>query len=345
MEKEHFILLFSSLGDYLRKWISGEIKDSVLDQAVEEDCSENPFFTPHFQKFSIASICDKFLKEEKIRYWLNGYDFSEEVQKQTRKKKIVLITAGNIPLVGFHDLMCTTLTGAEIYLKHSSKASHLFPAIISLLCNLDKSRTLGKRIHIIDRATLETLPFSPDLLIMTGNDKNGMIVHQRYKNTPSLIRGSRISVGVLSGKELRDDFSRLADDITTYFGLGCRSISHLLVPQGFDLTALKALIADKMAMSEENVFNSIYLKNRAFYTLSSIDFIDCKPFILVQKEDPFNSPGVVSWSSYKNKMERDLFLERFDSAIQKIYYNFGEAQGPELTDYPDKSDTLLFLYS
>lgn len=344
MTKESFIFLFSRLGDHLRRWINGSIQDLNLDRMIELGHAENPFFTPFFQRYAISAICDNFLSEEKIEHWLGQYDsLLTATHSKERNKKILIIMAGNIPFVGFHDFMCAALLGGEIYIKCSSKDRSLFPYLISLLGQIDTHDELPF-IRFIDKSAINH-SLSPDAIIMMGSNSSGDYIEKTLPNTPSLIRKERISIAVLKGDEDREQIKLLSEDIITYYGLGCRSVAHLLVPCGYDLSILINAMKETASLFRDAHFQNIYLKNRALLTLSQEEYVDSPPFIFVKRSSPFNPLGIISYYTYLSNNDISSFLSVYDENIQKIYYNFGVAQKPELDEYPDNQDTLQFLLS
>ena len=96
-----------ALGEYM----SGEEWQAIEDDAMHA----NPWFTTEHIAQARDGIVRQFLDKEKLTLWATGY------QLPACKKNVGIVMAGNIPMVGFHDLLCGIVSGHNLFLKLSSK--------------------------------------------------------------------------------------------------------------------------------------------------------------------------------------------------------------------------------
>ncbi len=325
---------------------AGQAEFSALSYEVAK---QNPFFTRAMQEYALRAIAEKFLTEKALEKLL-GYvplDFPKD-------RKVGLIMAGNVPAVGFHDLLCTLCLGARAYVKLSSKDSLILPAIVGLLGKIAP--------EISARIFMEGGPFSRsgllfggqkmDFLLFSGSDSTKSLLKDEFPGVPMLARGSRFSLGVLSGKEDTSQLELLAQDMFLYCGMGCRSISYLFVPKGFDLQRLvNASSCMKRQLEEIGPYMSNYRRLRAIAQIegrigSSSDmggFIDGGFFLLERSAQPFPPTGCVRFNFYDDFLQVEQFCRTHRDKIQKKYTNFGIAQLPDTDDWTDGINTVEAL--
>ncbi len=247
--------------------------------------------------------------------------------------------AGNIPLVGFFDLMCVLISGHDCLYKPSSKDSILIDYICKLLSEIDPSLPL-------QRLNGERL----DAIIATGNDNTNRYFRALYHNMPVLFRSSRYSIAVLDGDETQTDLEGLRQDIFTYFGMGCRNVSQLFLSRNYDVEPLIE------ALQKHPITHPPYLHNYrqalALNTMQGRSFTDCLFFLLRESREPSQMISELTYTYYDALPEVDNWISEHNDQIQCIVSNhisyprwihFGQAQHPTLTDYPDGIDVMKFL--
>ena len=345
MKKNLFISLFFGLGEYLRSYLNGELQDRGLDEAIDLSYGNNPLFTPFFQKYALSAIAENFLKKDMLDCWIGKYDSFRESDGSfgLGNKESEIVMAGNIPLVGFHDLMTVIAVGLKATVKLSSKDPFLIPAVLKIIKKLDGGVEVVDRVKFIDKDYYQKEQSSPDSLIMMGSDRSASFFENRYPFVPKLIRKSKTSVGVVRKNIDDDELRLLASDVLLYYGMGCRSITHLKVERDFDMNRLISALGDCSSMTDNNVMKNIFRRNSAIYTMEGIPFYEGGNMVVIEDDNYTHAPGVVSYSWIETIEALEEEFESNRELIQKIYLNFGQAQRPQVGDYPDDKDTMLFL--
>lgn len=324
------------LGAYLRN------PDEALETVMYRAEAENGWFTIANQQQAINEIAQQFLDENKLRDWLKGYTILDVPPP----KIIALILAGNIPLVGFHDVLCVFLCGYKARIKLSEKDSALLPFLLLKLIELDAHT---KTYFEVSEGPIREI----DAIIATGSNNSSRYFEAYFSKYPNIIRRNRTAVAVLNGAESTEDLAHLRDDVTNYFGLGCRNVSHIMVPNGYDFTHLLDIFHEEKKLVDHNKF-----KNNFDYA-SSIMLLNLVPHLvtasaLLTENVALTSPiAVLHYSFYNNLDEVNASLEEKKESIQLVVSNeklsfsptlkFGEAQSPRLNDYADGVDTMAFL--
>lgn len=325
------INIYKALGERLEGFGTTERSRAIIDEAM----AENPWFTAEDIVRAVDAIRCDMLQNPELEAWIKSYPTPQ------RRERVALIMAGNLPLVGFFDLMCVTLSGHECHYKPSSKDSVLMEYIVSELRSIEPTIALHR--------------FNPeaeyDMLIATGGDAAMHHFDTHYPTTRRLLRGSRHSVAVLSGRESDEELRGLARDITAYSGLGCRSVSMIFVPRGHMPNIVSAQPAsDKLRRNLRS--------ERALRTMTAQPFTDCGGFILVPGSEFSTSLAVVTLSEYDTRAEVEEWIMNNGEHIQCVVSHlenlssalpfgrtipFGQAQHPTLTDWADGIDTMKWL--
>lgn len=328
---------FSALGAQLTEILSDISGESTLKSVIELSYRENPLFTPNMQIHAILSICKEFLNRRVIEEWLRPYRY----KIGEREKTVLIVMAGNIPMVGFHDLLATLACGYKAVVKLSSKDRHWMPLLYDLLSDINS--------YWRDRITFsETLPMDADIVVASGSDITSKFLKSKYSSSHTLIRGSRYSVALLKGNESRSDLEALAKDLFLYYGLGCRSVSSLLVPAGYDFTVLmEACVSMKSEVVSDDYISS-YKYQKAICTMSSNEFIDGGFFIMVKSGSTPPPPGVINFLEYDSPEEAESYIEENHDKLQCVVnykegVTFGNTQNPAIDQYADGVNTLDFL--
>lgn len=340
---------FIALGKFLKQFsLEGNKKDETVNNKgsffndfealINLSQSHNGWFTPEQVYFSIQSWANA-LTEENLTQWLSAYDF-----KETEPKKIGLILAGNIPLVGFHDFLTVLITGNDVLVKTSSNDQHLIKFLAQYLVTLDQR--FSKKITFVE-GKLEGF----DAVIATGSNNTSRYFDYYFKNVPSIIRKNRNSVAILTGNETKEDLEDLGEDIFRYFGLGCRNVSKLFVPKNYDFKAFfEAIFKYKDVIFYEKYANN-YDYNKAVFLMSLYKLLD-NEFLTLKEDESYSSPiSSVFYEFYEDIEALKLRLKADEEQIQCIVSNhlvensitFGQTQKPKLWDYADNVDTIAFL--
>lgn len=300
--------------------------------------SHNGWFTPNQVHFAIQSWAEA-LTEENLNLWLSKYDFST-----VQPKTVALILAGNIPLVGFHDFLSVVISGHKVLVKTSSNDQKLLPFLAKYLISIHPE--LENYITFTE-GKMEGF----DAVIATGSNNTARYFEFYFKDKPSIIRKSRNSVAVLTGNETSEDLANLGEDIFRYFGLGCRNVSKLFVPKGYNFDAFfQAIYEQKDVIYYEKYANN-YDYNKAVFLMSNFKLLD-NEFLTIKEDSSYASPiSSVFYEYYEDVNEIKNRLETEAEQVQCIVSNgitensiaFGETQKPNLWDYADNIDTLEFL--
>ena len=342
---------FVELGNFLRQFSEeGNVKSvSVLHNdlffddfasLIELSQSHNGWFTPEQVLHSIQSWA-KALTEDNLNQWLSNYDFPK-----IEPKKVGLILAGNIPLVGFHDFLSVLISGHDVLVKTSSNDQYLLKFLANYLIAVEPK--LNSKITFVE-GKLEGF----DAVIATGSNNTARYFEYYFKDKPSIIRKNRNSVAVLNGTESHEDLLGLGEDIFRYFGLGCRNVSKLFVPKGYNFEAFfKAMYEYRDVIHYEKYANN-YDYNKAVFLMSNFQLLD-NEFLTIKEDSSYSSPiSSVFYEFYDDLEEIKTRLHTDTEQIQCIVSKdlipnsvaFGQTQQPKLWDYADNVDTLAFLIS
>ncbi len=342
---------FIELGTFLRQFsLDANTKN---EQALHNDLffdsfvsllelsqSHNGWFTPDQVYFAVQSWAEA-LTEEHLNSWLSKYAFDSN---QYSTKTVGLILAGNIPLVGFHDFLSVLISGHNVLVKTSSNDQHLIKFLANYLIAVDSriadyiTFTDGKLEHF-------------DAVIATGSNNTARYFDYYFKDKPSIIRKNRNSVALLNGTESHEDLVGLGEDIFRYFGLGCRNVSKLFVPKGYNFDAFfKAIYEQRDVIYYEKYANN-YDYNKAVFLMSNFQLLD-NEFLTIKEDSSYSSPiSSVFYEYYddleviKQQLKNDA--DQIQCIVSKNLVEnsipFGQTQKPKLWDYADNVDTLKFL--
>lgn len=300
--------------------------------------SHNGWYTPEQVYFSVQSWAEA-LTEENLDKWLSTYDFSK-----VAPKKVALILAGNIPLVGFHDFLSVLITGHDVLVKTSSNDQHLLPFLANYLIAFESG--FKNKITFVE-GKLEGF----DAVIATGSNNTARYFEYYFKDKPSIIRKNRNSIAVLNGKETKEELTALGEDIFRYFGLGCRNVSKLFVPKGYSFDSFFEAIFEYQDVIHYEKYANNYDYNKAVFLMSNFKLLD-NGFLTLKEDSSYGSPiSSIFYENYENLDDLGKRLEKESDQIQCIVSNnlvknsvqFGYTQKPNLWDYADNVDTISFL--
>jgi hypothetical protein len=321
------ILAISQLSQFYRSMLNDE------DHPVWFRCSqENAFFTEDSIRLALATWADA-LTVEGLEAWLLPYEIQENSEKV-----VGVVAAGNLPLVGLHDALCVLLSGFKLQLKPSSSDRYLMVESLNYLEGLPE---FSSRIAVVEKLS------EYHKVIATGSNNTNRYFEVYFRNVPALLRGNRNSVAILTGNETKEELTNLGHDVFTYFGLGCRSISKLLVPRGYSFNALFEAWEHFAEIKNHFKYFNNYEYHLAGYLVNQIPFLS-NDWVIIKEDEAWSSPiGVVYYSYYDSLEEANTIIQQHEGKIQCVvgqgYFPLGTAQFPQLNDYADGVDTISFL--
>jgi hypothetical protein len=292
----------------------------------------NNWYVSEFVKESLINISE-LLKEEGL------IKFSETI-KETPQKTVAIICAGNIPMVAFHDILCVLLSGNKALIKLSSDDNVLIPFFLKLLTHYQPE---FENQILFAEGKLGAF----DAVIATGSNNTAQHFKTYFGKYPHIIRKNRSSIAVLTGNESSEDLKNLGKDIFLYFGLGCRNVSKVMVPEGYSFDKFFESIVDFGFVVNNKKYGNNYDYHRAIYLLESMQFLD-NNFLMIKESADLHSPvGVLYYQYYKNEKELTDHLKALNGELQCIvgdnHTPFGYSQQPVITDFADNVNTLEFL--
>lgn len=310
----------------------------ALQAAINRTKFENQWFTNNDIKHSLAAITNNYLSEEKLRNWLANYDLPEN----THPKIVGLVMAGNLPLVGFHDFLTVFISGHKAQIKLSSKDKRLLPYIISTMIAIDER--VKDYIEIVERLK------GFEAVIATGSNNSARYFDYYFGKYPNVIRKNRNSVAVLTGNETPEELIELGKDIFQYYGLGCRNVSKIMVPVGFDFVKFMDGLQAYQYLMHHNKYKNNFDYQLSLLLLNKEKHFSSHHLLLVERKNIASAVSVLHYEFYEKEQELADKIIDHQAEIQcvvgdakKGYIPFGKAQMPELWDYADKVDTLDFL--
>lgn len=338
MELPSRIAVLVALGEKLRSF------DAERDRIIQQSCIANPWFTPQSIAESIEAIANNYLNEQNLRQWLKPYNLPPSPNPC---KTIGLVMAGNIPLVGWHDFLCVFISGHKAQIKLSGKDSLLFPYLVNLLVKI--APETHQYISIVEQLS------GFDAIIATGSNNSARYFEYYFGKYPHIIRKNRSSAAILSGNESPEEIRALGKDIFQYFGMGCRNVSKLFVPMGYDFPNLLHHFEPFADLLQHNKYKNNYEYYYSIYLLNG-QVKYASDFLVLQENSAVASPiGVLHYEYYTDTNDLNNKLAEQAEQIQCVvssgissngtYIPFGSAQQPQLWDYADGIDTLQFLAS
>jgi hypothetical protein len=329
------IRAFDSLGNILKNYLNAPnaLENEWLYGAVSLSFSKNGWFTEREVHFALAQWAE-LLNEGAIKNWIDD-DF-----ESTQPAKVGLVLAGNIPLVGFHDVLSTILAGHIALIKCSSSDDVLIPTLLFKTRELEPG--LSEHFEILSGKLSEH-----EAIIATGSNNSARYFHAYFGNIPHIIRQNRTSVAVLDGSETKEELNGLMLDCFGYFGLGCRSITKLYLPKNFDVNRIfEASVAFSHLMDNKKYINN-YTYHKALMMMERQPVLDNELVLLLESTSLFSPVSVLNYEFYDNEAELGEMIESNLDQIQCVVGHknlpFGSLQCPSLSDYADGVNTLDFL--
>lgn len=329
MNLEHRINLMVRLGEYMAgndpAWVEARTRASV----------ENGWFTPEFIDKAVRSIVDGYLQKETLEAWVSDYPY---LQEHHPPRKVGIVMAGNIPLVGFHDLLCVYLSGHIALIKPSSRDKVLLEHLVETLISWVP--------EMADRIQFQEMLKHCDAYIATGSNNSSRYFAYYFGKYPNIIRKNRTSVALLDGTETREELDALSDDVHLYFGLGCRNITKILVPEGYDFIPLLEAFKKYGYQGEHHKYKNNYDYNLALHILNGNKYMSSGSLLLAESPSIFSPISQLNYEYYtdKEKMTAQILANPdLQCLVGHGYTPFGQAQCPGIRDFADGVDTMAFL--
>lgn len=349
MDLQQRINAFAKLGEFIQQF-------STENFNKNEKISANELFYDGFKhQIKLAHEHNGWFTKENIVFALNGWSNSLNINTLNEwigkynfnnipSKKVAIIMAGNIPLVGFHDFLSVLILGHEVVVKQSSNDKHLLPYLAKYIEHVEPE--FKGKITFTEEKLQDF-----DAVIATGSDNTARYFEYYFKGKPSIIRKNRNSVAVLTGRETDDELKALSEDVFRYYGLGCRNVSKLFVPKNYEFNAFFNGMFDWNPIIHQHKYANNYDYNKAVYIMSEFDLLE-NGFLMIKEDQSYSSPiATLFYEYYDDIDELKLKLQDNKNNIQCVVSNgivensvaFGQTQHPQLWDYADDIDTIAFL--
>ncbi|PZP49797.1 MAG: acyl-CoA reductase [Pseudopedobacter saltans] len=329
MNLQQRISILVDLGRYM-------LSETPEWQSVKETAfRKNFWFTVENINLSCQNIAENFLQKTKLENWADQYHIPQDNEKHIT---VGIVMAGNIPLVGFHDFLCTFIFGLKQRIKLSSKDDVLLPFLIKEMAK--------KNPDILDLVSFEDNLKGCDAYIATGSNNAGRYFDYYFGKYPSIIRRNRTSVALLTGKESNEELGLLAEDIQNYFGLGCRNVTMLYVPENYDFIPLIEVLKKYEPILDYHKYKNNYDYQLAILLLNKKFYMSGGGLLLEENPIIFSPISTIHYQYYKNIKDIETKLnssEDVQAIVGTNHLGFGQAQKPLLTDYADGVDTMQFL--
>ena len=344
---------FEILGGFLREIGSGNTCSGISDERtlnycnkLDVLCSELKHYNGWHDEANVRLMLfslGESLKIEKLLKWIEKYNAS--ISELRDEKIIALVMAGNIPAVGFHDFLSVLITGNKLLAKLSADDDKLIPAISELL------KSIEPEFKPYIKFTTSPLK-SFDAVIATGSNNTSRYFDYYFSAYPHIIRKNRNGIAVISGNESDIELDGLASDIFNYYGLGCRNVSKVFVPENYDFSKLLEVLGKRADVAENHKYFNNYEYNKAIFLVNGRKHFDAGNTLLVEDTSLASPISVLNYEFYNNIGEVKKIIELDADKVQCIVTNneafpdrilFGKSQQPEIWDYADGVDTVEFL--
>ena len=322
---------FLELIKFLDQYFSSESNKEKIELFIDKAINENPWFTDSLVRNAMSAIGQQFFS---VPVW---QDFFNHYPKESNSfLQIGLVLPGNLPAIGMHDVLMVLASGQQANLKLSSQDKSLMQMYVTAMKEFDPN---------IPIAFIERLQ-GMDAVIATGSDFSSGYFSQYFSNIPHIIRKNRSSLAVLRGIESDQEFQGLANDILTYYGLGCRNVSTLAVPHDYDLIPLFDILSKETWVLSHSKYSNNLQYYRTLYLLNQIEHYDLGNLIVTENDDLVSPIGVLYLFRYTDMDSLHVWMAQREEKIQcKVGMNvdFGQSQKPALDDFADGINTYDFL--
>jgi len=329
MNLQNRIELLVKLKDYLLE--NSEEWKEVKAQAYQK----NGWFVPEFIDLAVHNIIEHFLQKEKLINWAKHYVIDDNIIA----KNVGVVMAGNIPLVGFHDFLCVFITGHHQTIKLSGKDEVLLKHLVQKMYSWE--------VTIQNTISFATMLRGCDAYIATGSNNSAVYFDYYFGKYPSIIRRNRTSVAMLTGNENAEQLEKLADDIHLFFGLGCRNVTKIFVPEGYDFVPLLQSFHAYKYFADHHKYKNNYDYNLSIQIMNNRFYMSNEATLLVESDQSFSPISQLNYSFYKDRAAILANIKNNNDiqCLPGVDIAFGQAQQPNLMDYADGIDTMQFLLS
>ncbi len=314
--------------------------DEYLQAVMQRTAYHNPWFTLANQELALKAITEHFLNRENLIQWLDQYKLDG-----VREVKVSLVMAGNLPLVGFHDVLCVLAAGMKAVVKLSDKDPYLLPAVLRVLAQV--APELAARCEIVERLS------EMQAVIATGSNNSARYFEAYFGKYPHIIRKNRHAVAVLDGEETPAELHALGIDVFRYFGLGCRNVSKLYVPKGYNFEPLLEALHEYRDIVLHTKYKNNFDYNFALFILNKVPYVANGCIMMIEEPGLSSAIATLHYDYYEDKSALETVLKTKEEEIQCIVASkplgalstipFGKAQEPALWDYADGVDVMAFL--
>ena len=321
------IELAAQLGEYILS------NGSEWQDVKQEARLINPWFIPEFTDTAVKNIANEFLDRQKLVDWASSYTIQPIVEK-----KIGIVMAGNIPLVGFHDFLCVFISGHKAIMKAASKDEVLIKHLVQKLTEWNN--------EITELVAFQEMLKDCDAYIATGSNNSARYFEYYFSKYAHIIRRNRTSVAILDGSETIGELEQLADDVHLYFGMGCRNVTKVFIPKEYDFVPLLSAFKKYDYFKDHHKYKNNYDYYLALHILNGRFYMTNGSIILLENRSLFSPISQLNYEFYTHKTAVEETLRSLDdlqAAVGHGYIPFGEAQLPSLSDYADGIDTMKFL--
>ncbi|MGF7231416.1 acyl-CoA reductase [Arachidicoccus sp.] len=329
MNLEQRINLLAKLGNYL-------LENNDEWKAIKQKAfTMNAWFAPEFIDLACESIASGFLQKDSLTNWAENYRLPAQ---QNTPQNIGIVMAGNIPMVGFHDFLCVFVSGHRQTIKLSSKDELLLPFLVDKLIewNDEAAAYVSFALHLK----------GCDAYIATGSNNSSRYFEFYFQKYPSIIRRNRTSAAIINGDESKEELELLCKDLMQYFGLGCRNVTKIFVPENYDFVPMINVLKQYEYYLDFHKYKHNYDYQLAILLLSNKFYMSSNSLLLLENDSLFSPISQVNYSFYTNKEELVGSLkanEDVQCIISSTNIPFGSSQQPSLYDYADGVDTMHFL--
>ena len=328
MNLQERIELMTGLGNYLKE--NNEEWQAVKEKAYQH----NGWFTPEFTDYACRQIAENFLDKNKLQSWAAHYHIDDNIIA----KNVGIVMAGNIPLVGFQDFLAVFISGHYQTIKLSSKDDVLLKHLVKIL--------YGMNIEIQNYISIAEMLKGCDAYIATGSNNSGRYFEKYFANYPNIIRKNRTSAAILSGDESQNELERLADDIHLYFGLGCRNVTKIFVPENYNFVPLLKAFDKYKYFGDHHKYKNNFDYQLSVTLLNNVYYMTNDSTLLIENDGIFSPISQLHYQHYRQEQKPEEALKKSDEVqcvVSKNEVKFGTTQQPELFSYADGVDTMQFL--
>jgi hypothetical protein len=318
---------FVTLGQQL-----SDTNNTQLIEAKSAAYQQNAWFLPEFIDQSIQQIREQFLQQKALEEWTAAYP---SLSDNPTHLKVGIVMAGNIPLVGFHDLLSTLIAGHTAVVKRSSKDQVLMDFIIASLIEINPAF----ETQILVQEQLKNC----DAYIATGGNTAGNYFEYYFGKFPHIIRKNKTSIAILDGTEALAELASLADDCMLYYGMGCRNVTQIWVPEGYDFIPFLTALKKYNYLQDQHKYKHNYDYQLALMMMGKKLYMDSGGVLMSENPSPFAAISQIHYQQYQLGSIPSFNLEDIQCVVGKNQLPFGSLQKPLLAQYADGVDSLAFL--